>query len=61
LVEIGTFQAILGTDLTTAVPNAGLWIGSVMMFVFVTIALLQAVFGRGVEPHPEVKTELRAE
>ena len=60
LVEIGTFQSILGTDLTTAVPNAGLWIGSLMLFVFVTIALVQTVLGRGAEPHQEAKAELKA-
>ena len=60
LVEVGAYQSILGTDLTTAVPNAGLWIGSTMLLVFVVIGLLRARFGR-VGPNPDTKTELRTE
>jgi TRAP-type C4-dicarboxylate transport system permease small subunit len=60
LVEIGAYQSILGTDLTTAVPNAGLWVGSVMLLVFVVIGLLRSRFGR-VGPVPDAKSELRTE
>jgi TRAP-type C4-dicarboxylate transport system permease small subunit len=61
LVQIGFDQSILGTDLTTAVPNAGLWLGSLMLFVFVVIALVEAATGRSAGPQHETKTELRAE
>ena len=61
LVEIGTYQSILGTDLTTAVPNAGLWIGSLMLFVFVGIHVLEGVTGRLSAGDDAAKTELRAE
>jgi TRAP-type transport system small permease protein len=60
LVEIGFYQSILGTDLTTAVPNAGLWVGSVILFVFVVIGLLRSRIGTQ-EPLPDRKAELRAE
>lgn len=60
LVEIGFDQSILGTDLTTAVPNAGLWVGCLMLFAFVVIALLQAATGTG--PAREgFETDRRAE
>jgi TRAP-type transport system small permease protein len=46
LVDIGFDQAILGTDLTTAVPNAALWVSSLMLLVFVLESLLRTVTGR---------------
>jgi TRAP-type C4-dicarboxylate transport system permease small subunit len=60
LVEIGFYQSILGTNFTTAVPNSGLWVGSIMLFVFVAIALIRALFGRD-EPIQDHKAESRAE
>lgn len=61
LVQIGFYQSILGTDLTTAVPNAGLWVSALMMFVFVAIALIEVVTGKSPQPSPEAKAELRVE
>ena len=61
LVQIGFDQSILGTDLTTAVPNAGLWLGALMMFVFVTIALLQTVTRIRPAPLNGAGTELKPE
>ena len=59
LVEVGAYQSILGTDLTTAVPNAGLWVGSILLLVFVVIGLLEAATGAR---RPQSATpELRAE
>ncbi len=59
LVEVGAYQSILGTDLTTAVPNAGLWVGSLLLFVFVAIGLGQAATGSrpAREPEPGLGTE----
>ena len=58
LVQIGFDQSILGTDLTTAVPNAGLWLGALMMFVFVAIALFQTVTGVGPTAHAAAGPDL---
>jgi len=47
LVVLGQDQSILGTDLTTAVPNAGLWVGAILIFLFVTARLIGLRAGRG--------------
>lgn len=61
VVEIGAYQSILGTDLTTAVPNAGLWLGCLLLFVFFTIEVLTFVTGTGTASDHEAKLEARVE
>ncbi len=46
LVDIGFDQVILGTDLSTAVPNAALWVSALMLAVFVTVSLIDGLTGR---------------
>lgn len=46
LVKLGADQSILGTDLTTAVPNAGLLVGFVALFIFLTARLSQRLLHR---------------
>lgn len=62
LVEIGAYQLILGTDLTTTVPNSGLWVALILIFIFVSIEILNTLTDRAapLPPHivnPEARVE----